>query len=103
MSCTFRQTNIIWVLYAYASSQLMYLRFRRGSAVGKGNGLHDPPALLATPSMSFMQTGGSERINSRIPGDLVFSVLPNFVPYAFVLLGFAIFITWNGGIVLGTI
>jgi len=48
ISCTFRQTNIIWLLYAYASSQLTYLRFRRappgGSIPAK---LHDPPALAA--------------------------------------------------------
>jgi len=44
ISCTFRQTNIVWVLYAYGSSQLMWLRFRRG-----GEKLHDPPALEARP------------------------------------------------------
>ncbi|KAG5651558.1 hypothetical protein H0H81_008236 [Sphagnurus paluster] len=52
ISCTFRQTNVVWVLYAYASSQLMYLRFRRaapGAAPPKK--LHDPPALVAGPGM----------------------------------------------------
>ncbi|KAG8220068.1 hypothetical protein J3R82DRAFT_1086 [Butyriboletus roseoflavus] len=44
ISCLFRQTNIIWVMYAFAASQLMRLRFRRGNIL-----LHDPPALSAGP------------------------------------------------------
>ena len=51
ISCTFRQTNIVWVLYAYAASQLMYLRFRRGVPGASLKKLHDPPALSATPGM----------------------------------------------------
>jgi alpha-1,2-glucosyltransferase len=48
ISCTFRQTNIIWLLYAYASSQLMHLRFRRAPPGGPTPAkLHDPPALAA--------------------------------------------------------
>jgi alpha-1,2-glucosyltransferase len=51
VSCTFRQTNIVWVLYAYAASQLTHLRFKRAlpgdqDPVVK---LHDPPALDASP------------------------------------------------------
>ena len=50
MSCTFRQTNIIWVVYAYASSQLMSLRFRRSpQGSPPPEMLHDPPALAAAP------------------------------------------------------
>ncbi|PPQ71013.1 hypothetical protein CVT26_014275 [Gymnopilus dilepis] len=50
VSCTFRQTNIVWVLYAYASSQLMYLRFRRSPPDQPTRPkLHDPPALAAGP------------------------------------------------------
>ena len=43
ISCTFRQTNIVWVLYAYAASQIAYLRYRRN-----GVRLHDPLARQAT-------------------------------------------------------
>lgn len=52
ISCTFRQTNIVWVLYAYAASQLMHLRFRRAAA-GQPElpKLHDPLALEASPGM----------------------------------------------------
>lgn len=32
---------------------------------------------------------------------VLLDILPNFVPYAFVLLGFGTFVFWNGGIVLG--
>ncbi|KAG6371672.1 DIE2/ALG10 family-domain-containing protein [Boletus reticuloceps] len=44
ISCLFRQTNIVWVMYAFATSQLMRMRFRRGNML-----LHDPPALSASP------------------------------------------------------
>jgi len=50
-SCTFRQTNVVWVLYAYASSQLMYLRFRHAASKNTSSqNFHDPPALSASPS-----------------------------------------------------
>ena len=49
-SCTFRQNNIVWVLYAYASRQLMYLRFRRAVPGAQPPAkLDDPPALEARP------------------------------------------------------
>lgn len=42
------------MLYAYASSQLMYLRFRRALPNSKPLAkLHDPPALEAEPGSSF--------------------------------------------------
>lgn len=47
LSCTLRQTNIAWVLYAYAISQVTYLRYERkieGQAA-----LHDPLAADAVP------------------------------------------------------
>lgn len=64
ISCTFRQTNIIWVLYAYASSQLTYLRFRRAlPGAEEPRRLHDPPALAAGPRSSpisvFLRDGRS--------------------------------------------
>jgi alpha-1,2-glucosyltransferase len=111
MSCTFRQTNVIWVLYAYASSQLMYLRFRRAPPGAKPfTQLHDPPALTATLGtyMSLFYHASS----SFLPGDVAQSVLsapkilgdilPAFVPYTVVLTLFGAFVVWNGGIVLGT-
>jgi len=95
ISCTFRQTNIVWVLYAYASSQLIHLRFRRsikegGSLLGQ---LHDPPAHDAAPRDlldAFLS----------IPRTLP-DILPSFIPYTLVLAAFGTFIMWNGGIVLG--
>ncbi|KAL1707042.1 glycosyltransferase family 59 protein [Schizophyllum commune] len=88
ISCTFRQTNIVWVLYAYAASQIAYLRYRRN-----GVRLHDPLARQATfgdiPWSAFS-------LASLLP-----DILPAFVPYALVLAGFGGFLVWNGGIVLG--
>ena len=46
ISCTFRQTNIVWLFYGYISSQLTFLRFRRD-----GVKLPDPPALTASPGV----------------------------------------------------
>ncbi|KAI9511775.1 glucosyltransferase [Russula earlei] len=94
ISCTFRQTNIIWVLYAYASSQLMHLRFLRASPGGsKPAKLHDPPAQAA---------GLSDLIQSIHSAPMVLpDLLPAFVPYALTLALFCGFVIWNGGIVLG--
>ncbi|KII93695.1 glycosyltransferase family 59 protein [Plicaturopsis crispa FD-325 SS-3] len=94
LSCFFRQTNIVWVLYAYASSQLIYLRFRRAApgadALPK---LHDPPAPSATPYDLILAVKSVPKV--------LLDVVPAFIPYAVVLTLFANFIVWNGGIVLG--
>ncbi|KAF9535485.1 glucosyltransferase [Crepidotus variabilis] len=94
MSCSFRQTNIVWVLYAYASSQLMYLRFRR-VAPGQPTPikLHDPPSLVAGPVDLIRSVLSLPKV---LP-----DILPSFVPYTLVLAGFGAFVVWNGGIVLG--
>ncbi|KAF5377620.1 hypothetical protein D9615_005107 [Tricholomella constricta] len=94
ISCTFRQTNVVWVLYAYASSQLMYLRFRRAApSAAPPKKLHDPPALAAGP-------GDLVKSVLSAPGVLV-DILPSLVPYMLVLAVFGAFVAWNGGIVLG--
>ncbi|KAI0032499.1 glucosyltransferase [Vararia minispora EC-137] len=93
-SCLFRQTNIVWTLYAYALSQLMLLRFRRAPPNGQAPAkLHDPPALTAGPA-------DISRLLKSVPGVLP-DVLSNFAPYALVLAGFVSFLYWNDGIVLG--
>ncbi|KAF8168233.1 glucosyltransferase [Crassisporium funariophilum] len=94
ISCTFRQTNIVWVVYAYASSQLTYLRFRRALPDSPPlPKLHDPPALVAKP-------GDLIRSVLSLPKVLP-DILPAFVPYTLVLAAFGAFVVWNGGIVLG--
>ncbi|KAH9982705.1 glucosyltransferase [Lactifluus volemus] len=87
ISCVFRQTNIIWVLYAYGSSQLTYLRFRQPAK------LHDPPALAAEPRDLVRSV--------RSAFGVLPEILPAFTPYALTLLSFGGFVIWNGGIVLG--
>ncbi|KAG2155488.1 glycosyltransferase family 59 protein [Suillus clintonianus] len=87
VSCLFRQNNVIWVLYAYAASQLMRLRFKRGHA------LHDPPAMGAGPSDFLRSIMSAPKV--------LLELLPPFAPYAVVLALFAGFVIWNGGIVLG--
>ncbi|KAF9452582.1 glycosyltransferase family 59 protein [Macrolepiota fuliginosa MF-IS2] len=93
VSCTFRQNNIIWMVYAYASSQLTYLRFRRPISGPPPAKLHDPPALHASAADLFRAVWSIPRI---LP-----VILPSFLPYSLVLLAFGSFIIWNGGIVLG--
>ncbi|KAH7915149.1 glycosyltransferase family 59 protein [Hygrophoropsis aurantiaca] len=88
ISCVFRQTNIIWIVYAYAASQLMHLRFKRGPVT-----LHDPPALSAGPYDLV-------RSITSAPSALR-ELLPSFVPYTLVFAAFGVFLRWNGGIVLG--
>lgn len=94
ISCTFRQTNIIWIFYAYGSSQLMYLRYRHSTKDGSVPAkLHDPPAHTATPYDLLVAF-------RSIPGILL-DIVPSLIPYTFVLAAFGTFIAWNGGIVLG--
>ncbi|KZT65579.1 glycosyltransferase family 59 protein [Daedalea quercina L-15889] len=94
VSCTFRQNNVVWVLYAYASSQLMHLRFRRAPQGARPLAkLHDPPALNASPADLIHSLTSFPRV---IP-----DLLGAFVPYALVLAGFGAFVVWNDGIVLG--
>ncbi|EFI28605.1 DIE2/ALG10 family protein [Coprinopsis cinerea okayama7 len=94
ISCTFRQTNVIWMLYAYASSQVMMLRFKPPPKEGEPDKrLHDPPALHAS-------LADIPRIVCDVP-KIVPQILPAFIPYMFVLCAFAVFVIWNGGIVLG--
>ncbi|PIL30951.1 hypothetical protein GSI_07120 [Ganoderma sinense ZZ0214-1] len=86
--------NVIWVLYAYACSQLMALRFRRAPPGAKPVAkLHDPPALEARPGDFIYAIFSAPKV---IP-----DILPAFVPYTLVLAVFGAFIVWNGGIVLG--
>ncbi|TBU34908.1 glucosyltransferase [Dichomitus squalens] len=94
VSCTFRQNNIIWVLYAYASSQLMALRFRRAPPDVKPTAqFHDSLALEARPV---------DLIKSILSVPKVLpELLPALVPYTLVVAAFGAFIVWNGGIVLG--
>ncbi|OBZ79247.1 Dol-P-Glc:Glc(2)Man(9)GlcNAc(2)-PP-Dol alpha-1,2-glucosyltransferase [Grifola frondosa] len=94
VSCTFRQNNIIWVMYAYAASQLMYLRFRRAPPNTRPLAkLHDPPALAASPADLVRTILSAPKV---LP-----DILPSFVPYSLVVTAFAAFVVWNGGIVLG--
>ncbi|PVF95067.1 hypothetical protein CPB86DRAFT_739413 [Serendipita vermifera] len=88
-SLFFRQTNIIWILYIFAFHNVFKLRWAREAS----NNLHDPPALRA----SFVDLGRSIwSIVWAIP-----SLLIEFLPYGLLSLAFAVFVVWNGGIVLG--
>lgn len=98
ISCTFRQTNIVWVAYAAAFSILQDMRRKRiRSQVSKdapsGALLYDPMALDASLS-------DIPKIVCSIPGALP-SILKAAWPYAIPAVGFAFFVVWNGGIVLG--
>ncbi|KIY65907.1 glycosyltransferase family 59 protein [Cylindrobasidium torrendii FP15055 ss-10] len=90
LSCTFRQNNIIWALYAFAASMLMEWRFKRPADGAK---LYDPMALEATLGDIF-------RIVKSAPSVLM-DLVKSFVPYTLLIGAFAAFIAWNGGIVLG--
>ena len=112
ISCSFRQTNIVWMIYAYASSQLTYLRFRRVAPESPPAQLHDPPALHASAGeqvwKGFLVMA---RLIWSVPADLFRAVwtfpgvIPDVMafslPYLLVLVTFGAFLIWNQGIVLG--
>jgi len=107
-----RQNNIVWVIYAYASSQLTYLRFRRITSKSPPAILHDPPALNASVGKQvekgFLRAAG---LIWSVPADLFWAVrsfpgvipdiMTSSLPYLLVLIAFGAFAIWNGGIVLG--
>ncbi|KAG8686441.1 glucosyltransferase, partial [Ceratobasidium sp. 395] len=97
-SCTFRQTNIVWVAYAAAFSILQDMRRKRvRSKASEGHSdrslVYDPMALDA--SLSDVPTILSSGIHA-LP-----AIIGTAWPYVFPVVGFASFVFWNGGIVLG--
>lgn len=111
MSCSFRQTNIVWVLYAYTSSHLTYLRFGRASS-GQTHPqmLHDRPCLAASLSMACGNPRGCWccfHFLRDLPQSLLSvlkvlpDILPVFLPSMLVFAAFSALVVWNGGIVLG--
>ena len=112
MSCAFRQTNIIWVAYAYVYSQLRILNFSRYSSGNKGGGVFcDPPATEAkfgkiciyrtlTVSCIYVPPEDWLCILKTIP-NIPFDVVTSALPYAVDATLFIAFVIWNGGIVLG--
>ncbi|EUC66877.1 alpha-1,2-glucosyltransferase, glycosyltransferase family protein [Rhizoctonia solani AG-3 Rhs1AP] len=96
-SCTFRQTNIVWVAYAAAFGILQDMRRRRTHSQVSNNSnepvLYDPMALDA--SLSDIPI-----ILFSVPAILP-SLIQTIWPYVVPVAGFASFVFWNGGIVLG--
>ncbi|KDN50252.1 hypothetical protein RSAG8_01588, partial [Rhizoctonia solani AG-8 WAC10335] len=97
ISCTFRQTNIVWVAYAAAFGILQDMRQRRIRAQVSNNSsepvLYDPMALDASLS-------DIPKIFFSVPAILP-SLMKTVWPYVVPVAGFASFVFWNGGIVLG--
>ncbi|CAE6534662.1 unnamed protein product [Rhizoctonia solani] len=96
-SCTFRQTNIVWVAYAAAFGILQDMRRKRiRSQVSDESSepvLYDPMALDASLS-------DIPKILFSVPAILPW-LMKTVWPYVVPVVGFASFIFWNGGIVLG--
>lgn len=90
VSAVFRQTNIIWTLYAFAISQLTTLRFQNRSKEQK---IYDPSALEANPSDLI-------KVILTFPRAIPSLIQPS-IPYIICCLVFGSFVVWNGGIVLG--
>ncbi|KDQ15153.1 glycosyltransferase family 59 protein [Botryobasidium botryosum FD-172 SS1] len=98
ISCTFRQTNIIWVLFALASSAIARLHTPPSPATpssdkGTGAALHNPPAHSSTFVDIF------RAVQSLIP--LVPSLIYDTIPYLVLTMAFAVFVYLNEGLVLG--
>ncbi|KAF8342782.1 glucosyltransferase [Cantharellus anzutake] len=90
ISCTFRQTNIVWVFYALGLSLLKTLHLRR---VGHSKHLHDPVVVDAKIEDFAKSVMSLPRA--------ILPLLPFIIPYALLALVFTVFVVWNGGIVLG--
>lgn len=89
-SLLFRQTNVVWVLFIVCTSLISQLR-----AIG----LADPSAANSSPA-SLIRTL-RQLVNLLLKPAVLRLSLSLVLPYAPVFLGFAAFLVWNGGIVLG--
>lgn len=109
VSCTFRQTNIIWLFYALGVSCLSLARSQPSDV----KPLYDPPAeeaslstgcpsVRCSSSSSFLSEDDILPIGLSLPNFLLQPrILRNAIPYSMVLALFGLFVAWNGGIVLG--
>ena len=91
VAVTFRQTNIIWALFILGTALL-------DLASTSERRKFDPKAVfLHSPLQLIHALDGFVR--------MLFAKLPNAIamalPYLGLLAGFAAFVKWNGGIVLG--
>ncbi|CAE6448196.1 unnamed protein product [Rhizoctonia solani] len=97
VSCTFRQTNIVWVAYAAAFGILQDMRRKRIRSQVSNDAtepvLYDPMALDASLS-------DIPKILLSVPAILPW-LMKTAWPYVVPVVGFAFFVVWNGGIVLG--
>ncbi|KZO94958.1 glycosyltransferase family 59 protein [Calocera viscosa TUFC12733] len=101
LGCTFRQTNIIWLVYAASLQAFDVLRrpppSQRGTSTAGTVHLVDPALAIADVPM-LLRSLQSLLLTalSRLP-ELLAALWPYFLPAA----GFAGFVAWNGGIALG--
>ncbi|KAF9510697.1 glycosyltransferase family 59 protein [Hydnum rufescens UP504] len=97
-SCSFRQTNIIWVLYALGASSLLTLH--RKARINAQNADSHRVALLHDPPVCFASIYDLSKSITSVPHAIV-PIMPSFLPYTILAAAFSVFIVWNGGIVLG--
>lgn len=107
ISLTFRQTNVIWVclfmmltiIETLSSKGLSNPPFESIDGWGKGRGLMKviyidlicQPGTMIKSLTSLLQKTWTH----------IFIVLPNVIMYVVTIISFAVFLVWNGGIVLG--
>lgn len=105
LSCTFRQTNVIWV--AFIAGSALLARFK-SIPTTPGEGIKSPtlppqpklfnPPLMDSSLLDVPKSLQSLLINVRLDFSAVCLVM---LPYLSVMSCFMAFLIWNGGIVLG--
>ncbi|KAL7321349.1 glucosyltransferase [Mucor circinelloides] len=100
ISLTFRQTNVIWLCLFMVVAIIDTL-----SHLGDSKKNEDVSALLYNPTCASIQQPVQvvQSIFSLISSTLtnIKTVLPNILTFLLGIASFAVFLVWNGGIVLG--
>ncbi|KAF9202570.1 glucosyltransferase, partial [Haplosporangium sp. Z 27] len=91
VAVTFRQTNIIWALFILGTALLNLFSVTERRR-------YDPKAaFMSSPiQLIYALTGFVHALLTKLPAASAIAI-----PYLGLLAGFAAFIKWNGGIVLG--
>ncbi|KAI9025328.1 alpha-2-glucosyltransferase Alg10 [Phycomyces nitens] len=95
VSITFRQTNIVWVLFFMVLVIIQCLNTTKNQ---RGHAVVYNPVYSNVTQPDVVYSAKSLIVNtlSNLP-----MILPNILTFIVALAGFAVFLVWNGGIVLG--
>ncbi|CAO3588262.1 unnamed protein product [Absidia cylindrospora] len=111
LAVTFRQTNIVWVLYFMVLSIVQLIQTR--NAMNNRTSVPSSSSPSSSPSSSTLYNPACDKVESAWDilqsvlsllrfalGNLIY-IVPRILTFIVTLVGFCAFLVWNDGIVLG--